>query len=457
MILFSTSFRTELPNSVSLQLLVIHDMALSMKYKKAALLIVTVTVTLTVFLKQSNLWQFHPPSPAALQSALAVVDSRHFSRKNANHSYAQHLVYPLFSLSGPISKDVIVHSVHFDDRARNGHNNVSMFLVGANRNIFDNNWIVGCAVENKSASEFTVRTTVEDYLMHANPSVQEYPFEEYIIECYDLPVVNGSQAFVMYKTANSSPVYVVASENPLFIPAPRIAPSGEHNITVVTCSKAHDKGVTWLPEFVRYQKTIGVDHVHVNIVDTFIKDGGLKTRLADPSLAQAVLEGFVSFTVWKDWYKPREMYLHSESLRKLDCVYRFRGTYDYAFVLDTDDFFNPQIPGMSNLKDYILKWCYSDFVGSCSFDWVYYFPGECGLKDELIDDGNVTRILYSYASQPVTAKKSLHLTSALIDESFHKATCKWCLMPGYKVVEVPLHIAYVAHLRMNAKPPTECK
>ncbi len=47
-----------------------------------------------------------------------------------------------------------VHSVYFDDRARNGHDNVSMFLVGANTTIFDENWIVGCGVGNKDAVDF---------------------------------------------------------------------------------------------------------------------------------------------------------------------------------------------------------------------------------------------------------------------------------------------------------------
>ena len=427
-------------------------MALNIKFKLAALLLVSVTVTVLVLLKQSVLWQWYQPSPVAFQST-----ARQFTTIDVKFSYSQNTVHPQapFLLSGPMSKDVIVHSVYFDDRARNGHNNVSMFLVGANRSIFDNKWIVGCGIGSKNALEFNIRFTFVDF--HTRQSVAEFPYEEFIVECYDLPVVNGSQAFIMYKTANNSPVLFVASKNPLFIPAPRIAPPGGHNFTVVTCAKTHDKGVTWLPEFVRYQKTIGVDHVHVNILDTYIKDGGLKAHLTDPHLAQAVVEGFVSFTVWTDWYKPREVYLHSESLRKLDCIYRFRGAYDYTFILDTDDFFIPQIPKQSNLKDYILKWCYSNFIGSCTFDWVFYFPGECGLKDERIDDGNVTRILHSYASQPVTTKKSLHLTSALIDASFHKATCKWCLMPGYEVVEVPHHIAYVAHLRMNAKPPTNCK
>ena len=433
-------------------------MAFNVKFKMAILLVVTVTVTVTVtlWLNQNFFWQHRQPLLVALHTE-QPVNSRQFTRKDVDNSHAQHTVHPLFLLSGPISKDMIVHSVYFDDRARNGHSNVSMFLVGANRTIFVNNWIVGCGVGNKNALEFTVQFTSVDYNSRMNRKIQDFPYGQFIVECYDVPVVNGSQAFVMYKTANSSPVYVVASESPLFIPAPRMTPSGEHNVTVITCSKVHDKGVTWLPEFVRYQKTIGVDHVHVNILDTFIKDGGLKAHLTNPNLAQAVLEGFVSFTVWKDWYYPREIYLHSESLRKLDCIYRFRDTYDYAFILDTDDFFNPQIPGKSNVKDYILKWCYGNLIGSCTFDWVYYFPGECGLYDERIDDGNVTRILQSYVSQPVREKKSLHLTSALVDASFHKATCEWCLMPGYKVVDVPLHIAYMAHLRMNAKPPSKCK
>ena len=357
---------------------------------------------------------------------------------------------------------MIVRSVYFDDRARNGHNNVSMFLVAANTTIYDNKWIIGCGVGDKDAVEFKVRFTIEDYLMHSMlRSKHPFPYEEFIVECYDLPVVNGSQAYVMYKTAHNSPVYVVESEKPLFIPAPRITPSGEHNISVITCTKVHDKGITWLPEFVRYQKTIGVDHVHVNILDTFIKDGGLKAHLMDSNLAQAVKEGYVSFSVWTDWYNQKEIYLWSEILRKLDCIYRFRGTYDYAFSLDTDDFFVPQIPGKTNVKDYILKWCYGNSTGSCSFKWKFYYPGACGLKDEPIEDGNVTRLVRSYAHKPIDNTKAVHKTSVLLDASFHDATCKRaphaCLMPGYKVNLIPYHIAYFAHLRMHSRPPTHCK
>ena len=83
----------------------------------------------------------------------------------------------------------------------------------------------------------------------------------------------------------------------MFVPAPRVKPTGEHNFTVVTCVKVHDKGATWIPEFICYQRTIGVDHVHITVLDTFVKNREFKAHLADPYLARATLEGFVSYTM----------------------------------------------------------------------------------------------------------------------------------------------------------------
>ena len=375
---------------------------------------------------------------------------------------AVHTKHSVFIHSAPFSKDLIVHSVQFDNRARNGHDNVTVFFVGANKTIIDSKWIVGCAAGSKVASNFTAHFTITGNNLNnwlGPQSPRSLPYKEIIVECYDLPVMAGSPAYVMYKTAADSPVYNVESERPVYFPAPRVKPTGEHNFTVVTCVKVHNKWVTWLPEFVRYQRTIGVDHVHILMLDTFIKDGGLKAHLADPYLAQATLEGFVSYNMWIDWYvgPKKEMYSHSDNLRKLDCLYRFRGTYDYAFSLDTDDFFTPRIPGQTNVKDYILKWCYGNSIGSCTFNWIYYFPDKCGLIDnKRPDDGNVTKKLRSFANLSLGNYKSVHLISALVDASFHDAICKWCLMPGYRVVNVPPHIAYMAHLRKNDEHHIKC-
>ncbi len=111
---------------------------------------------------------------------------------------------------------------------------------------------------------------------------------------------------------------------------------------------------------------------------------------------------------------------------------------------------------MIKAKDYIPKLCYGNFIGSCNFAWIFYFPGECRVSREHIKDGNVTKTLRSYVNKLVENTKAVHMTSALLDASFHNAGCEWCLMPGYKAVKVPAHIAYIAHLRMNEKPPDKC-
>lgn len=363
-----------------------------------------------------------------------------------------HSTYILLHNS-PISKDLIVHSAYFDDRARNGHNNVTVILIVVNKTILDSTWILGCGASDFEATDFLVYSPHENFDMHAWLGPNPFLYENMIIMCYDLPVVEGINVFVIYRTSNKSDENIyVESEHSLVVPAPRANPTGKHDITVVTCTKAHDKGVTWFPEFIRYQKTIGVDHVHVSILDTFIKDGGLKERLeADPLLLKAINDGYVSISVWKEWYdQDKEVSLHSEILRKLGCMYRFRGTYDYAFPLDTDDFFTPRIPGETKLRYYIKKYCYDKPASTCTFTWITKYP-VCGMDGEVGSEGNVTKHLKSQKSQRALLAKSVHSTNASVDVTFHHAICEGCLLPGYKVVKVPEHVAYVAHNRMNKK------
>ena len=359
--------------------------------------------------------------------------------------------------STPISKDVVVRSAYFDDRPKNGHSNITIFFADVKKTIFDSKWILGCGVGNVIAKYFLVRWVAEDILMHNWLGPKPFLYEQLAIECYDLRVKNGSRAFVIYKTAsNSSEEIITESERPLMIPSPRIQPSGEYNFTIVTCTKAHDKHVTWFPEFVRYQKTIGVDHVHISILDTLIKDGGFHDFMTnEPFLRKAAREGYLTFSVWKEWYTDKkEVYLHSEILRKLDCIYRYRGTYDYAFPLDTDDFFTPRVPGKTQLKYYINKYCYVKPYASCSFYWIWLYPQLCGMKSKVGEDGNVTDVLVSQKGKPPDGRyKSVHKTQAIFDATFHDAMplkCPKCLLPGYKAVMIPSHVAYVAHNRMNA-------
>ena len=50
------------------------------------------------------------------------------------------------------------------------------------------------------------------------------------------------------------------------------------NLCRVYKVKDKTRGATWIPEFVHYQRTIGVDHVHITMLDTFIRDRGFKAH-----------------------------------------------------------------------------------------------------------------------------------------------------------------------------------
>ena len=381
----------------------------------------------------------------------ALCQSTHKSTSNLSVVIPKQ---PFSYLDGaPLSKDLVVHTAYYDNRARNGYSNSTMIIVFVvvNRALFDSKLVVGCGVGNVQAEKFLVRFVAEDiklYELHLKNGPGPFKYIEIAVECYDLPANNGDRVTVTYKTTiNSIIELVVESEYPLVVPSPRIKPKGKHNFTVLTCTKVHDKGVNYLEEFIRYQKTIGVDHVHISILDTFIKDGGFQDHLLkEPFFRQVAEDGYVTFSVWKEWYDEqinKEVYLHSEILRKLDCIYRFRGTYDYAFPLDTDDFFVPRVPGMTDLKDYIRNYCYQKPAASCVFKWITYYPDICGMNGAIGKDGNVTSKLKSYKAKVMGNPKSVHRTNVLVDSTFHSAECDGCLMPGYKSVAVPSNIAYM--------------
>ena len=256
-------------------------------------------------------------------------------------------ISPLLILPFPMSKDLIVFSAHFEDRPRGNHSNITVILIGASKRVFELKMITGCGVGNINVSQFHVRYVYEDHLMHQWLGKNKYTYEQLVVECYDLPVTPGDKAFVIYK---ASPIKELAIQTvkPVVIPEPRIIPEGCYNFSVVVCTKAHTRGVTWLPEFLKYQKALGVDHVHLTILDEFTKDGGLHYYLSNDSFFfKHVKENYITVQVWKEWYADKEWYVHATILMYLDCLYRYRGTYDFVSFMDTDDFFTVRIPGMT--------------------------------------------------------------------------------------------------------------
>ena len=345
------------------------------------------------------------------------------------------------------SKELFVRAIYFDDRPRDRHKNSSVFLVVAKKNITDKKLIVGCQVGSHIAKNFEAKLIGETPLWRA--FYNNINHEEVLVDCYDLPIVNGSMGYIMYKTSENSKVEIAASERPLVIPSPRVPPTSEqgkkYNMSIVACAKIFNRP-PWMKEWLQYQKTIGIDHVHLDAEDTFVKNG--ETR--QPHITDAVNEGYLSIDIWNKYLSPTELWYHNQGLIYEDCAYRFRGTYNYMVLVDTDDFFTPRTPGEPTLHYYIDKYCRDKNTGSCKFKWVEFFPDYYHLTNASDADGNVTRRLANYSHYLQGNPKSLHRGNVVVDAATHYASK---MIDGYRTREVSMNVAYFAHIRHGKNPP----
>lgn len=167
------------------------------------------------------------------------------------------------------SKDLVVRAVYYDSRPRNGHQNASVFLLALRKNIMNDNLIVKCGVGETATDELHIRLIGEaSFRDRWIKDGRDLSHEEIMLDCFDLPVKNGSRAFVIYmRQLNDTDLFRVESEQPLIFPSPH-KPSpqgGKYGFTVLTCGKLFGTGAPWMEEWLRYQKTLGVDHVHWNV------------------------------------------------------------------------------------------------------------------------------------------------------------------------------------------------
>ena len=347
----------------------------------------------------------------------------------------------------PLSKDLVVFTAHVDNRPRNNYDNVTMIFLAASKEIYDKNLVTGCGAGRTVNKQFLLRYLREDHLMHNWLGKNKFKYEQFALECYDLMVSPGAHAFIMYTTRFNQTV-VIRTAEPVVIPGPRIPLVGQPDVSVVVCTKVHTREIAWLPEFLRYQKTLGVDHIHLAVLDEFIKDGGLLQQLSSNSFfVESLSKNYITMKIWRDWHNDTEWYIHGTILMYLDCFYRYRGTYDFVTFMDSDDFFTLRAPGMT-YKDVIKRYCTGRTTGSCCFTWLYYYPGLCGMKSKVPEDGNVTAAIVPHKPVNKYKLKSIHSAAAVLDSSFHDAKCDGCMLKDFKVVTVPEEVAYVAHQRL---------
>jgi len=339
---------------------------------------------------------------------------------------------------------ITIRSVFLDTRLRNvGHKNASVFLIEVRKHIHHESLIIGCRVGKHATDDFTVRQPLQLQRIHRTT------YTHILIDCFDLPAENGSKAFIIYKPSSDSVAVSTESERPLLIPAPRVPPRRGQNFTVATClAVLFGPHPHFISEWLRYQRTIGIDHIHIIAEDSFKNGGGFK----NPYLKQGMDEGFVSVEVWTRWLEtPSQIYYHSQVLAYEDCIYRFSGTYDYLIMVDTDDFFVPRVPGEPTIHYYVSGWCKNS--GTCLLNWILYYP-DCGMR-KVDKDGNVTAKLKSYVSFPnlsdlrIKRTKAIHRPVTVIDVGIHNT---FQSLNGTENSMVPRIKAYVAHIRTERLP-----
>ena len=342
-----------------------------------------------------------------------------------------------------------VRSVYFDSRPRYGYHNALVFMVEMRKTVIHDSLITGCQVGGVFSSKFKVHSlNINGW---RGNFVDEKPFLSHtmaMVDCFNLPAKNGSRAAILYKTSPNGIVIPAESERPLLIPytlqeSEKLG-QNSYPYKIATCIAVVYGHPPFLDDWLRYQKTIGVDHVHMITEDTFVQHGGLQQQYVNDTIK----EGFLSVDVWVTRLR-NNIHYHSQMLAYHDCIYRYQGVYDYMFFADRDDFFIPVMSSQKTVHYYIDNWCYR---GSCLFKWIEYYP-DCGMKRESRTDGNITRLLTSSVHKSLPFDKCLHKLSSTVEIGIHDPRE---MMAGHEAVSVPSHVAYVAHVRTHRRPPMGC-
>ena len=355
---------------------------------------------------------------------------------------------PFVLRNTPISADVIVHSAYFDIEP----NTTSyLFLMEVTRDIIALKKIVGCGVGNLKSKRSVDISVISPDTYKTEKATDQF---EIILRCGDLPLLRGKSGFVLYKFLDD---IVVAVETQKPVDFTQFTVAKDDDVSVLTCVNANDKDTPWLGEFLRYQKEIGVDHVHVSVFDEYIMSGRMFEVIDTlEDVKNLVLDGYVTLSMWNNWYEVNAVVpnQYSDLIRKLDCIFQYRHQYDYIFALDSDDFFNP-VGSNKKLKSYLCKWCplRDKKRSSCSFKSVQYYPGHCRLNPANgIISGNITSLLKSQVHNSLSESRAALCSDAVFNEVNINSSCTHSLVEGYGIVDVPESEAYIAKMDISAIP-----
>ena len=391
-----------------------------------AVVLVTILVLLLLYghIQRSNLILY---GYQILSNSSDVLTQYH-SVWNRSYSKSEHTRY----------LDVVPRRAYYDNRN----------VLGANRNVLlilaevkdsSRGALVACEINGYQSFDISL---IKESLEWVRRTYKTYTHAAVIIQCLGIPrhlIQNGSTTKVIYRNINDSNYTHVETEEPLVISTQdgwTVASEGSDSIVVCTALFGHPPRVN---EWLKYQKAIGVDLVHLDVHPSFSENA----TSVYPYLQEALDSGFVRMEIWEDILENRIFY-YGQVTKNIGCGFRYAGVFEYGIFCDYDEFFNPLIPKHKDVQFYVKKYFKDSRVGSVELSRKQF---KCAAIEEVykrLPDGNLTKSLsgveaYHWLSQP----KSIHRLRALESTQVHTAQL---LVKGYIKRKVNKNEVYFGHI-----------
>ena len=351
---------------------------------------------------------------------------------------------PVLHIASSYTKfsDVIPRTVYHESLVIDGfRQSVIIVLAEVNWIVLEQSLIVSCQIKDQFSTHLEV---VPDPIMEwIKTHKKGYTHYFSMIYCFGFQkkfIQGGGTVQIIYRTDKNGSHMSVRSENLLNGKLHTVRPNSS---SVVVCATMYGHPARF-DEWLRYQKTIGVDMVHVSAQVSFIV-----AMEQYPFLSESLNNGFVKIQVWKEYLKENEIFYHSQSLVYQDCLMQYRHSFEYAMMIDYDDFFIPAISKKINIH-YYLSHLFGASTASIRLPWIQYHCKPMNYTS--LVDGNVTRILSGQDLNRRSESKSIHKLDAVEIVSIHSASKT---KTGYTIEKVSgVHVAYFAHIRPSKR---QCK
>ena len=310
-----------------------------------------------------------------------------------------------------------------------------IILTEVSQIVLEQDLIMSCQINGQFSSYLEV---VPDRLMNwIQTHKKGYTHFFAIIYCFGFQselIQSNKRVNVIYRTVKNGSNLSVDTE---YVLEKLQTPKAN---SIVVCATMYGHPARF-DEWLRYQKAIGVDMVHVSAQLSF-----LLMMEQYPFLTESLNNKFVKVQVWKEYLKENEIFYHSQSLVYQDCVMQYRHSFEYAMMIDYDDFFIPLVSQQVNIH-YYLNLFFSANIASVGLPWIQYHCKP--LNYTFLDDGNITRILSGNDQRKRLESKSIHRLDAVEIVSIHKA---YKVKSGFTIDKIrDVNVAYFAHIRPSMK------